>query len=75
MNPDRPEEFTPGEWLRGDGVDSEIAMCTRVRLARNVQGYHFSPKLGGTEALELRDFVIDRLQQPGLPEKLHVRRL
>ncbi|MCA8950936.1 MAG: protein arginine kinase [Planctomycetes bacterium] len=65
-------EFRGGAWLRGAGPDSDIAICTRVRLARNVQGYHFSPRLDADEARELRDFVVDRLQKPGLPEKLSI---
>ncbi len=28
-------------WAHGDGVDSEIVVSTRVRLARNLQGYPF----------------------------------
>lgn len=67
-----PPEFESGAWLRGSGPESDIALCTRVRLARNVQGYHFSPRLDDTEARELRDYVVDLLQQPGLPEKLSI---
>ena len=69
---DGEPEYQAGAWLRGDGPESDIALCTRVRLARNVQGYHFSPRLDDTEARELRDFVIDRLQKPGLSEKLTI---
>ena len=64
--------FQTGAWLRGSGPESDIALCTRVRLARNVQGYHFTPRLGEAEARELRDFMVERLQKPGLPEKLAI---
>ncbi len=33
-----------GEWLRGIGPMSEIVISSRVRLARNVSGYHFLSK-------------------------------
>lgn len=56
-----PQDVTLGEWLRGTGPESDIAVCTRVRLARNVQGYSFSPRLGEAEARELCDFVHPRL--------------
>jgi len=69
---DDPSDFQAGAWLRGSGPESDIALCTRARLARNVQGYHFSPRLQEAEARELRDFVVDRLQKPGLPENLAV---
>lgn len=65
-------EFDGGAWLRGTGPDSDIAICTRVRLARNLVGYHFTPRLEEGEARRLCDFVIDRLQKPGLPESLAV---
>lgn len=50
-----------GEWLRGSGPDAEVSMCTRVRLARNVQGYRFPPKMSPEEATELNQLVSDRL--------------
>ena len=64
-----PPEFRPGEWLQGKGPDADIAICTRVRLARNLQGFHFSTRQTEAEAKELVDFVLSRLQQ-GLPEQL-----
>jgi protein arginine kinase len=30
-----------GEWLRGDGPMSEVVISSRIRLARNLAGYHF----------------------------------
>ena len=57
----QPEEHTLGEWLRGEGPDSDIAVCTRVRLARNLQGYSFSPCMGDTEAQELTASLNDSL--------------
>lgn len=32
---------TSGEWLKGDGPDSDIVISTRIRLARNVAGFPF----------------------------------
>ena len=61
LDSDHPERFQPGEWLRGEGPESDIAVCTRVRLARNVQGYSFSTCMGETESLELTAHVGDRL--------------
>jgi protein arginine kinase len=67
-----PTDFRAGAWLAGSGQQSDIALCTRVRLARNVQGYHFSPRLADHEAKELRDFVVVRLLQAGLPEQFSI---
>ena len=37
------------EWLEEDGPDLEIVLSTRVRLARNVQGFPFAVKASGEE--------------------------
>lgn len=55
--PDLPDRSQLGEWLSGAGPDSDIAVCTRVRLARNVQGYNFSPRMSEAEAEELTAYL------------------
>ncbi len=71
--PDPPQDgFQTGEWLAGRGPDVDIALCTRVRLARNLQGFHFSTAMSPEEARELNEFVCARLKKPGLPEKLRI---
>jgi protein arginine kinase len=69
---DKPPEFRPGAWLQGSGPESDIAICTRVRLARNLQGFPFSPCLADTDARRLYELVSGRLRQGGLPEALGV---
>ncbi len=55
-----------GEWLRGEGPESDVAMSTRIRLARNVQGYRFRTKIQPEEAAELLEFLRERiLSLPG----------
>lgn len=68
--PGPPEEFQTGEWLAGRGPEADIAICTRVRLARNLQGFHFSAAMSEPEARELNEFVCQRLVKPGMPEQL-----
>src|SRR5688500_13826330 len=36
-------------WLEASGAHSDIVLSTRVRLARNLQGHAFSPKLRDAE--------------------------
>ncbi len=67
-----PPEFRAGEWLKGDGPQNDIAICTRVRLARNLQGFRFSPRLEADEAKQLTEYVVQRLAAPGLPDELAV---
>lgn len=33
--------FSFGEWVRGDGPEAEVVISSRVRLARNLEGYTF----------------------------------
>lgn len=40
---------SPCEWLRGTGPDNDIVMSSRIRLARNLNGYPFSTKLSKDE--------------------------
>jgi protein arginine kinase len=65
-------EFHAGEWLQGRGPESDIAICTRVRLARNLQGFRFSTVIGDNEARELNQLVTQKLTQPQMPEKLAI---
>ncbi len=69
---DKPPEFRPGAWLSGSGPEHDIAICTRARLARNLQGFHFTPRLQESEARALYELVSARLRQPGLPEQLGI---
>ncbi|MBL8755031.1 MAG: protein arginine kinase [Planctomycetes bacterium] len=69
---DKPPEFRPGTWLLGTGPDNDIAICTRVRLARNLQGFAFAPCLQEAESTKLYEFVTSRLKQAPLPDKLAV---
>ncbi|GAB4155137.1 MAG: protein arginine kinase [Planctomycetota bacterium] len=64
-------EFRVGEWLRGTGPESDIAICTRVRLARNLQGYRFSACQSEAEARELVELV-ERQLKTGFPEPLGI---
>ena len=38
---------TSGEWLRGDGPESDIVISSRIRLARNVAGFPFITRAAG----------------------------
>lgn len=69
---DKPPDFHAGAWLAGTGPENDIAVCTRARLARNLRGFPFSPCLDDARATELYDLVVERLERPGMPEKLNI---
>ena len=52
---------TPGDfglaWLEGSGPSANIVLSTRVRLARNLQGHAFSPRIGDDDRIRILENV------------------
>jgi len=69
---DKSPEWKSGTWLAATGPEHDIAICTRVRLARNLQGFPFAPRLDDAPSRQLYDFITGRLRQSGLPEPLQL---
>ncbi len=46
-----------GEWLRGSGPMHDIVISTRVRLARNVRGFHFLSRATPEMRLEIAEAI------------------
>ena len=44
---------TSGEWLRGTGPESDIVMCSRIRLARNLNDFPFINRASRLERTEI----------------------
>jgi protein arginine kinase len=44
---------TTGEWLRGTGPESDIVICSRIRLARNLADFPFINRASRTEKTEI----------------------
>ncbi|MEQ8763599.1 MAG: protein arginine kinase [Planctomycetota bacterium] len=42
-----------GDWLKGSGTDADVVISSRIRLARNLEGYPFLPRLEEEQALEI----------------------
>src|SRR3954449_4719494 len=55
-----------GEWLRGSGPMSEIVISSRIRLARNIAGYHFLTKCTRHQRTSLEHKVRDVILGAGL---------
>ncbi|MDR0390762.1 MAG: protein arginine kinase [Planctomycetaceae bacterium] len=45
------------QWLRGDGLESEIVISCRIRLARNLSGYPFIVRATESDRRGTRDIV------------------
>jgi len=62
----------PGEWLRGDGRESDIVISTRVRLARNVKRFFFVPMLSEERRRDAAEYLTAAIQSAALPGELAV---
>ncbi|MDR2346557.1 MAG: protein arginine kinase [Planctomycetaceae bacterium] len=45
------------QWLQGEGLESEIVISCRIRLARNLSGYPFVTRATETDRRSIRDIV------------------
>ncbi|MCA9254832.1 MAG: ATP--guanido phosphotransferase, partial [Phycisphaerales bacterium] len=52
----------PGCWLGGGGPLSDIVISSRIRLARNVNGFPFLSRATHTQRSELAGFLRERLE-------------
>ncbi len=79
MNLDRSENSewlselakTSGEWLRGDGPESDIVISSRVRLARNVAGFAFINKAAADARFQIVQMVQNAVQGGILGRPVH----
>ncbi|MEM7810371.1 MAG: protein arginine kinase [Planctomycetota bacterium] len=50
-----------GEWLRGDGPESDIVISSRIRLARNLAQFPFPPRASKTARAEAGAYLKEKL--------------
>ncbi len=62
--PDRADQT--GSWLRVEGPESDVALSSRVRLARNVAGYPFLSKASDRQKAELVELCRRRIESESL---------
>ena len=55
-----------GEWLRGTGPESDIVMCSRIRLARNLADFPFSNRASRGEKAEIEAHLKSSVQRAGI---------
>lgn len=54
------------KWLEGSGPHADIAISSRVRLARNLSGYPFPSLLSGPGAAQVVDSIGKAIRSPGV---------
>ncbi len=61
---------TTGEWLRGNGPESDIVVSTRIRLARNLAVFPFTNRASAHQKAEIEAQLRDRIVKLDLPHPL-----
>lgn len=54
---------TSGEWLRGNGPDSDIVISSRIRLARNLAQFPFITRSDDNTRNEIEELLRDRFER------------
>ncbi|HLX64038.1 MAG TPA: protein arginine kinase [Planctomycetota bacterium] len=58
----------PGEWMRGNGPEAEIVISSRVRLARNVRGFHFITRMEEAERAACEAHIHKQIDEAGIAQ-------
>lgn len=59
-----------GEWFAEPGPEGDVAISTRVRLARNIDGFPFSARLTAKEAKQLSGILQENVLLASRPKRL-----
>ena len=58
----------PGEWMRGSGPEAEIVISSRVRLARNIRGFHFITRMDDAERRTCEAHIRKQIHDSGVAQ-------
>lgn len=67
-----------GEWLRGNGPESDVVVSTRIRLARNHAAFPFANRASPHQKAEIEQLIrekVAKLELPGSLSSLNVAKL
>ncbi|MBN1844888.1 MAG: hypothetical protein JW810_04335, partial [Sedimentisphaerales bacterium] len=59
-----------GPWLASEGPHGDVVVSSRIRLARNVAGFHFYSHANPEQQKEILEFVHERLMRTPLKKDL-----
>lgn len=59
------------KWVEGTGVDDDVVVSTRIRIARNLKNYRFPQMMNVQEAEKLTQEVLDVMK--GLPKGINYK--
>jgi protein arginine kinase len=64
-----------GEWLRGNGPESDVVVSTRIRLARNLAHFPFTNRAPVHQKAEVEAKIRDAIHKAELPNRLTYHRV
>ena len=59
-----------GEWLRGEGPESDIVISSRLRLARNVAGFKFLYRASSDERSRINALLCENIRKAGVADDM-----
>src|SRR5262245_1136007 len=59
-----------GEWLRGNGPESDVVVSTRIRLARNLDAFPFTNRANAHQKTEIEALLREHLTRLDVVPKL-----
>jgi protein arginine kinase len=62
--------YSLGKWIEGKGPYQDVAVSSRIRLARNLKGYSFPGRMNGEEQKEVVEKIDAVLSKPAVEAKL-----
>ena len=59
-------------WFEENGLQSDVVVSSRVRLARNLRSYNFSPKLTDVDARVMVNHLKEKIASLGCVSKFNL---
>ena len=59
-----------GSWLDGSGPHSDVVISSRIRLARNISGFHFFSQADAQQQIQVHELIRKNLMETELKNKI-----
>lgn len=70
MSISNSNSYSLGKWIEDKGPYEDVAVSSRIRLARNLEGFSFPGRMNGEEQKEVVEKIDSVLRKPAVEEKL-----
>ena len=69
------ESCNTGVWLSGEGRETDIVISTRLRLARNIESFHFKGKLAEEDESRLESLLSPKVLDTDIDKSMQYIKL